>query len=69
MHKALFNVLLDWGYKVEKRVIKPEDLLAVKEVILSNSLMGAVPVLSIDNHNMPGPTDLCERINKKGRLY
>jgi len=64
MQKALCDVLLEWGYKVEKRVVKPEDLLAGKEVIISNSLIGAVPVLSIDNQNLPGPTDLCERINR-----
>ena len=64
MQKALCGVLLKWGYKVEKRVLRPEDLLAGKEVILSNSLMGAVPVLTIDNHSLPRPTDLCERINR-----
>ncbi|MBL0699558.1 MAG: aminotransferase class IV, partial [Desulfosarcina sp.] len=64
MQKTLCGVLVEWGYKIENKVVTPEDLLSGKEVIISNSLMGAVPVLSIDNHNLPGPTDLCERINK-----
>ncbi len=69
--KALCLALIERGYEIEKKIVTPEDLLSSREVIISNSLMGAVPVLSIDNHNLPGPTDLCERINKvyqKGRL-
>jgi len=62
MQKKICDVLLEWGYKVEKKVIKPEDLLAGKEVILSNSLMGAVPVMSIDNQTLSTPTALCKRL-------
>jgi len=68
MQKALCDVLLGWGYKVEKKVIKPADLLGGEEVILSNSLMGAVPVMSIDNHTLPMPTDLCKRLKGTYRL-
>jgi para-aminobenzoate synthetase component 1 len=68
MQKTLCDILIEWGYKIEKKVIMPEDLLAGKEVIISNSLMGAVPVLSLDNHNLPGPTDLYERINRAALL-
>jgi para-aminobenzoate synthetase component 1 len=64
MQKTLCGILVEWGYKIEKKVIMAEDLLAGEEVIISNSLMGAVPVLSLDNHDLPCPTDLCERINR-----
>lgn len=64
MQKVICDVLPEWGYKIEQRVIKPEDLLTGKQVILSNSLMGAVPVLSLDNQRLAKPTDLCERINR-----
>ena len=64
MQKVLSDLMTEWGYKVEKRVIKPEDLFTGKKVVLSNSLMGAVPVMSIDNQRIPMAIDLCKRINR-----
>ena len=63
MEKVVCKLLSGEGYKVEKRAVKPKDLFSFDQVLLTNSLMGAVPVLSIDEKNLPKPSDLWQKIN------
>jgi para-aminobenzoate synthetase component 1 len=65
MEAVVCRLLSVWDYKVEKRAVKPEDFFAVDEVLVTNSLMGAVPVLSLDGKKLPIPSDLCQKINKE----
>jgi para-aminobenzoate synthetase component 1 len=63
MEKAVCKLLSKWGYKIEKKSIKPEGLFSFDQLLLTNSLMGAVPVLSIDGKKLLKPSDLWQKIN------
>ena len=65
MDANVCKLLATWGYKVEKRAVRVEDLFAVDEVLVANSLMGVVPVLSIDGKKLPQPSGLWQKINKE----
>jgi para-aminobenzoate synthetase component 1 len=64
MEKAVCKLLSKWGYKIEKKSIKPEGLFSFDQLLLTNSLMGAVPVLSIDGKKLLKPSDLWQKINQ-----
>ena len=64
MEKAVCNLLDDWGYTIERRPVLPEELSSAGQVLITNSLMGAVPVLSVDKKNLGGQSDLWIRINR-----
>jgi para-aminobenzoate synthetase component 1 len=57
------RLLPRWGFAVEERRLKVEDLLAADQVFLTNSLMGAAPVLSLHEAELRYDSALCDRIN------
>jgi para-aminobenzoate synthetase component 1 len=57
------RLLPHWGLEVEDRRLTLEDVLAADQVFLTNSLMGAVPVLSLDGAELGYDAALCARIN------
>ncbi len=65
MESIVDKLLLSWNYKVETKIVRPQELLNVDEVLITNSLMGAVPVLSLDRKLLSKPSDLCRKINKE----
>ena len=52
------------GFTIENNRIFVEDLFSYDEIMMTNSLIGAVPVLSIDGKKLPECSDLWEQINK-----
>jgi para-aminobenzoate synthetase component 1 len=64
MSRVVCRYLAKKGYEIADRRLSPEDLFAGGEVLLTNSLMGAVPVLELDGKACPPPSDLCQRINE-----
>jgi len=65
MESSVCNLLLSWGYHLERRRIFPGDLFSFDEVLMTNALMGAVPVLGIDGRRFKPPSDLWKKINQK----
>lgn len=65
MESAVCERLIQWGYEIESKNMHLHDCFKNYQVILSNALMGAVPVLSIDGKKLIQPTDLCATINKE----
>ena len=63
MEGAVSDLLSKWGYVLEKRKVKPDSLTGMDQVIITNSLMGAVPALSVDGETLSPPDGLCRRIN------
>jgi len=63
MEWVVLRTLVEWGYTAERREIRPEELFSADEVIMTNSLIGAVSVLSLDGKRLGRPSDLCDRIN------
>ncbi|MGB5156460.1 aminodeoxychorismate synthase component I [Desulfobacterium sp. N47] len=65
MGTAVKKLLSEWGYQFEDKQILPDDLFAADGVILTNSLMGAVPAIGLDGKKLNNSFELCERINKE----
>ena len=63
MEAAINRLLTTWGYEVKRAKLRPKDMLEQDQVFLTNGLMGAVPVLSLDGNPLAPPTDLSRRIN------
>ena len=63
MEKAVCRVLGGWGHTIVSRPIRPETLFDADLVILTNSLMGAVPALSLDGNALAAADKLCAEIN------
>ncbi len=63
MRNAVCDCFRDWGYEIKDRPLLPEDLFSCDAVLLTNSLMGAVPALSLDERPLNRLDDLYEKIN------
>ena len=65
MESVVGELLSVWDYKIEKKIVRPQDLFNVDEVLITNSLVGTVPVLSLDGKFLPKPSDLWQKINEE----
>jgi para-aminobenzoate synthetase component I len=65
METAVGELLSVWDYKIEKKIVAPQELFDVDEVLVTNSLMGTVPVLSLDGKFLSKPSDLWQKINEE----
>ncbi|MBW2010457.1 MAG: aminodeoxychorismate synthase component I [Deltaproteobacteria bacterium] len=63
MEGAVCELLIQWGYRIENNPLLPEELYSADQVFITNSLIGAVPILSIDKTMPAKPSDLCQKIN------
>ncbi|MFO7965103.1 MAG: aminodeoxychorismate synthase component I [Desulfobacterales bacterium] len=61
--KIVCDFLSDRGYTIEHRAIVPEHLFSGDDVLVTNALIGAAPVLSVDRKKLAPPTDLWKDIN------
>jgi para-aminobenzoate synthetase component I len=63
------TVVVQWlsrnGYSIRRRPISPESLFSADQVLLTNSLMGGVPALRLDDRTLARPSDLWKRINEE----
>ena len=53
------------GLEDQTKTVRPQDLFDVDEVLVTNSLMGAVQAISLDGKNLPGSSNLCEKITQE----
>ena len=63
MEKLVCQIFTSWDFNIESRPVKPAELFEDVQVIVTNSLVGALPVISIDGRHLSPPTDLCTRLN------
>jgi para-aminobenzoate synthetase component 1 len=63
MEQAVCELLVKWGKPVERARLTVEELKGAESVILTNALMGAVPVTAIDGVALSDDGGLCGRIN------
>jgi para-aminobenzoate synthetase component I len=61
---AALDLLSCWGYHREYQKVFPKDLLDADKIILTNSLMGAVPIIYFDKEKIDPAIGMCEKINK-----
>ena len=64
MEQAVCEILTKWGKPVERARLTVDQLKGAESVILTNALMGAVPVTAIDGAAIPDSGDLCSKLNK-----
>jgi para-aminobenzoate synthetase component 1 len=58
------RLLPQWGFAVEDRRLAVEELLTADQVLLTNSLLGAVPALSLHEAKLRHDSALCDKINQ-----
>ncbi len=56
--------LAAWGYAVEVRPLRTDPLIEADTVLLTNALMGVVPVEAIDGRPIASDPELCRRLNQ-----
>ncbi len=61
--QAVMHYLAERGYSIRQAAVSLDQCRAAHEIILTNSLMGAVPVLTIDDEPLGKPSPLCREIN------
>jgi para-aminobenzoate synthetase component 1 len=61
--QAAAEILAGRGYEIIARPVYPEELFRCDVVLAVNSLMGAVPVLSLDDSPLPRSRALAESLN------
>ena len=64
MEKQVLKLLIEWGFQVENNKIAHKDLMEAGLVIITNSLMGAIPMLSLDKKNLHNDMEFCDKINR-----
>ena len=62
MQKEVIKLLGSWGFIINTRKAAPEEMFT-HHMIITNSLMGAVPVMSVDGKTLPVRDELCYKIN------
>ncbi len=63
MVNAVCRYLKNFGFDIRKKPIYQQDFFPADHVIITNSLMGAVPVISLDNKKLKSTSNLCQQIN------
>ena len=61
MENRVLQYLMKQGFQVESRKIMPEEMFSVDQVIMTNSLIGAVPILSLDGKKLSSSAEFCRR--------
>jgi para-aminobenzoate synthetase component 1 len=63
MAHAVCELLSTWGTPVAERRLTVDELKSATNVIMTNALIGAVPVVAVDGAAVAADSDLCKRIN------
>ena len=64
MQAAACEWLMQNGFAVVDRPLRSDDLFEADMVMITNALMGAVPVLSLDGQGLNVDSALCEALNE-----
>jgi para-aminobenzoate synthetase component 1 len=65
MEGCVLEQLTALGYDIRSRHLKPDDLLAAGQVLLTNALMGCVPAIALDGRPLGAPDDLAAEIRRR----
>lgn len=63
MQKVVVDYLSRNGYDLRRHSVRIRDIRSSTAMILTNSLMGAVAVLSVDGEKTPPAFDICHTVN------
>lgn len=62
MEKNVLKILTDWGYSISEERFKPEDLIELSSIFITNALMGAVAVLSVNGIKINSDPDFAKKL-------
>ena len=65
LQKTACDILSEMGYTIATQPVLPADLFSFDNVLMTNALIGAVPVLKLDGKGFPPPTSLWRDISFK----
>ena len=63
MEKKVCDILSEMGYAITTQPVFPKDLFSFDTVLMTNALIGAVPVLSLDGKGFSPPATLWRDIS------
>ncbi|SPD75151.1 PabB [uncultured Desulfobacterium sp.] len=64
MEAVICRLLSEWGYEIIKKTVIAEDIFRTDQVLITNSLIGAVPALVLDDKRLSS-SNLWQRINQE----
>ncbi len=64
MATKVIEVLAGQGFAIKHKLLSTDELNSADHIIVTNSLIGAVPVLSLDGRTLVCATDLCTKVNE-----
>ena len=64
MQSIVCEHLLEWGYEIRDQDVRPEELFSKDGTIITNSLIGAMPVVQLDHRKLTDAAELCLKINQ-----
>ncbi len=64
MEKAVLKRLISMGYRVQKQAIAVTDMISADQVILTNSLMGPVSAIRLDDRALSADIRFTEQLRK-----
>lgn len=65
MEARVVELFMRWDYTIEQRKVMPDEVASFGQVILTNSLMGAVPVDSFQGSRLSNASWICSEINRE----
>jgi len=69
MEDKVSELFSSWGYDLERRGLWKEDLFVADNVFITNSMIGAIPILEIDKIPIKNSQDICKKINSMLLYY
>jgi para-aminobenzoate synthetase component 1 len=63
MQEKVCGLLLSWGYNLSEEKVQHEDIFNADNVMITNSLIGALPVAAIDGKEVKYSSEFCGKVN------
>jgi para-aminobenzoate synthetase component I len=63
MEQAVLALMTGWGLSVQRRPLTVDDLKSAQAVVVTNALLGTVPVMALDEQTLPVDDAFCRRLN------
>jgi para-aminobenzoate synthetase component 1 len=64
MQEKVCGLLLNWGYNLSEEKVQHEDIFNADNVMITNSLIGALPVAAIDGKEVKYSSEFCGKVNE-----
>ncbi len=62
MEHAVCDLFAEWGIPVTRRRLAVDELKRASSIVMTNALIGALPVIAVDEKSFADDAELCKRI-------